>query len=189
MVRNALLEIRESLNEFLINRYDIDSDVVEINRLVGSAGDQPSKNQNKVIITLINLAQETASQYYSIPTPDRNGGYRKINPDMCFNLEILFTCCFDDYDESLKFLGSLLSFFQSHLVLREFIGKESNSAGVLKFELQDQTFSEMHSLWNSMGAKYSPSVVCRVKHIIVQENQTTIESASVSDINVRAEPL
>ena len=184
MIYSALRSIKNSLNEFLTNRLDLDEEVVLINRLVNQEGEGGQKNQNKVILTLINLEQEANSQFYNRPMKSGGDTY-KLNPPMYFNLNLLCVSNFESYEESLKFLNEILSFFQCHLSMDIFSNDRMESIGKLTLEVDPQTFVDMHNLWNSMGAKYQPSLVFKARHITVQEENVVSSSSEIERINIR----
>ncbi len=184
MIYSALRSIKDSLNEFLINRLDLDEEVVLINRLVNQEGEGGQKNQNKVVLTLINLEQEANSQFYNRPMNDGRE-IHKLNPPMYFNLNLLCVSNFDSYEESLKFLNEILSFFQGHLSIEIYSNERMKSIGKLAMEVDPQTFSDMHNLWNSMGAKYQPSLVFKARHITVQEQNIVRSSSEIERINIK----
>ncbi len=183
MLNLALSSIKNRLNEFLVNRLDLDDEVVHVNRLVNQNGESGLKNQNKVLLTLINLEQEANSQFYNRPVK-AGGDVHKLNPPMYFNLNLLCVSNFDSYDESLKFLNEILAFFQTHLSVDIDSNGELLSHGKLSIEIDPQNFSDMHSLWNSMGAKYQPSLVFKVRHITVQESNVVSSTSEIDKIKI-----
>ena len=63
----------------------------------------------------------------------------------------------------------------SHTNLPEGINK-------LSFILEQLKYSEMHSLWTSLGAKYTPSVVYKMKLIDIQANELVGSTSAISEI-------
>lgn len=183
MLNLALSSIKNHLNEFLVNRLDLDDEVVHVNRLINQNGESGLKNQNKVLLTLINLEQEANSQFYNRPVKDGRDVH-KLNPPMYFNLNLLCVSNFDSYDESLKFLNEILSFFQTHLSIDVESSDEFNIHEKLSIEIDPQSYSDMHSLWNSMGAKYQPSLVFKVRHITIQENNVISSTSGIDNIRI-----
>ena len=151
MIEQALVFTKNILDQYLQNKYGIADSIVLINHVINSGGSIPQQNQNKVVISLINIEQETNQPFYNRKNQLPNGNYVNSTPDDRFNLDLLITAMFDDYKETLKFLNASIMFFQahqsvnsnSHTNLPEGINK-------LSFILEQLKYSEMHScghLW------------------------------------------
>jgi len=183
MIEQALVFTKNIFDQYLQNKYGIADSIVLINHVINSGGSIPQQNQNKVVISLINIEQETNQPFYNRKNQLPNGNYVNSTPDDRFNLDLLITAMFDDYKETLKFLNASIMFFQahqsvnsnSHTNLPEGINK-------LSFILEQLKYSEMHSLWTSLGAKYTPSVVYKMKLIDIQANELVGSTSAISEI-------
>ena len=111
MIEQALVFTKNILDQYLQNKYGIADSIVLINHVINSGGSIPQQNQNKVVISLINIEQETNQPFYNRKNQLPNGNYVNSTPDDRFNLDLLITAMFDDYKETLKFLTSSLSSF------------------------------------------------------------------------------
>lgn len=169
MIKNALVFTKKTLDEHLKNRFHLLEDVSVLNHLVDQEGGAPSKNQNKMVISLINLEHETNKPFVNRYSTSGGNKFEAINPSQRFNMDLLFTACFDDYEEALKFLTATVSYFQGcnsftmkdHPDLPEGLGK-------LNFHIERLNYTETHNLWTAMGAKYQPSVIYKVGLITFQ---------------------
>ncbi|WP_320823093.1 Pvc16 family protein [Reinekea sp.] len=123
-------------------------------------GSFPQKNQNKMVITLINLDHETTRAYSTTHRRLSDGSFAKTESDALFNVTLLFTASFDDYEEALKFLNATIAFFQA---TPSFNSKVTpglpKGIKALNFDIENTSFSETHNLWSAMGAKYQPSII------------------------------
>ncbi|PCK08957.1 MAG: hypothetical protein COA42_06355 [Alteromonadaceae bacterium] len=178
MIDSALEFINDQLNQFLTINFGLDDEVTVLNNLVESNGSEPLQNQNKVIITLINLEQETAKQFYGGQV--RSGDQvATMSPAVHFNLDVLVTASFDNYNESLKFLTSAVGYFQANNVFNR-KNQPSMPEGIeaLHFEIENTPYEKTHNLWSALGAKYQPSIIYKVRHVTVQSEQvhTTVKS-------------
>ena len=71
MIDEALGYLKDILDQQLRNQFDIAGNMVVLNNLVDSSGGLPLKNQNKLVLTLINLEHETSKPFYGTRTaPD-----------------------------------------------------------------------------------------------------------------------
>ncbi len=187
MIGKALQFTKEILDQFLRNKFGLDESKVLLNKLIDSDGSIPTANQNKVVISLINVEKETNKPFYGRNQKMPNGNYSDINPYERYNLDILISSNFDDYGETLKFLNSSIQFFQTNP------GVDSTSfsnipAGLnkLEFDIEKITYHQMHSLWTAMAAKYQPSVIYKMRLVTIQGNETDGFTPAVSNVSNKA---
>lgn len=182
MINTALQFTQDVLNQFLKNRYGLDENKVLLNVLIEGSGSLPEKNQNKVVISLINIEKENLKPFYVHNQKLPNGNYSDITPSERFNLDILVSANFDDYNESLKFLEAVILFFQVHTVLDP-ASYSTFPEGLSKLEyaIEKLGYLQMHNLWTAMGAKYQPSVVYKLRLITIQGNEAIGVIPAVSD--------
>lgn len=169
MINKALQFTSTTLDQFLKNRFSLDETKVILNKLIDSDGQIPSVNQNKVIITLINVERETTKAYNSWNHQISDGSFINVNPAERFNLDILVSANFDDYNETLKFLNAVILFFQINTSL----SVNSSSAipkglNKLEFDIEKLSYQQMNNLWSAIGAKYQPSVIYKMRLLTIQ---------------------
>ncbi|HTR00749.1 MAG TPA: DUF4255 domain-containing protein [Candidatus Acidoferrum sp.] len=185
MINDALVFIRNNLDSHLKNQYGLDETVVVLNHLLEQDGSVPQKNQNKMVVTLINLDAENCKQFYGGESRQGNVVAR-INPAARFNLMVLFTAVFDDYVESLKFLNSTILYFQANCFLNSQTCPDiPRGIEKLQFEVENINFLQTQNLWNSMGVKYLPSVIYRVRHVTLQAGQIETVADLVQQTDTR----
>jgi len=161
------------LNQFIKNRYELNEQIVTVNGIIDQKGNVPLENQNKVVISLIHLEQETTHQFYNRNQKLTDGGYVNKAPAQRYNIYILITPNFSDYNETLKFLSTSIQFFQ----MNEVLDATSNSdipenISKLEFEFQKgEDFMQMQNLWTALGAKYQPSVIYKLKLITIDSDE------------------
>ncbi|NTE05715.1 DUF4255 domain-containing protein [Agrobacterium tumefaciens] len=172
MINEALQFTNNVLNQFLKNRFNLDDSRVVLNNLIESNGAIPERNQNKIVISLINIERETTKPFYNRNQQLLSGNYGTVNPEERYNLDILISSNFDDYAETLKFLNEVILFFQLNNSLDASVSSLIPS-GIhkLDFEIEKMTYHQMQSLWTAMGAKYQPSVIYKMKLITLQGNE------------------
>lgn len=182
MINKALQFTSDVLDQFLRNRFQLDENKVILNNLIESNGSVPEANQNKVVISLINIEKETLKPFYQRSQKLANGSYSDLNPAERFNLDLLISSNFSDYNETLRFLNSVIVFFQINNVL-----DASTSSGIpaglgkLEFEVEKITYHQMQSLWTAMGAKYQPSIIYKMRLLTIQGEQPGGFTAAVSE--------
>jgi len=181
MISKALQFNKEILDQFLKNRFGLDESKVLLNKLIDSDGSIPTINQNKVVISLINVEKEVNKQFYGRNQKIGNGNYSEIQPYERYNLDLLVSSNFDDYSETLKFLNASVLFFQIHPAV-DSTSFSNIPAGLrkLEFDIEKISYHEMHSLWTAMGAKYQPSVIYKMRLVTIQGNETSGFTPAVS---------
>jgi hypothetical protein len=126
---------------------------------------------NSIAITLVKIEKETFVNKSN--TIYKDAGYGVSMPSLNINLFLQFAAYNKDYGEALKQLGYVLSYFQSNPVLTS-----QNTAGLtepgvdkLIFEIVNYSHQELSNLWSQLGAKYIPSVVYKMRMIIIDESK------------------
>jgi hypothetical protein len=171
MLMSALQFTTAVLDQYIKNKYQLDESKVILNNIIDSSGAIPLQNQNKIVVSLINIEQETLQPFYIRNQKLDNGNYGDLAPPQRFNLDLLVTSNFDDYAETLKFLNSVIQFFQTNVVLDgSRYGNIPIGLNKLEFEIEKLNYNQMHSLWTAMGAKYQPSVVYKTRLLTIQSN-------------------
>ncbi|WP_316821907.1 DUF4255 domain-containing protein [Pedobacter gandavensis] len=184
MINKALQFTSDTLNQFLRNRFGLDETKVVMNKLIDSNGQVPSINQNKVIISLINLEKETTKAYHIRNHSLSNGSFVNVNPAERFNLDILLSANFDDYSETLKFLNAVILFFQLNNSL-SVNTSSSFPAGLekLEFDIEKLSYQQMNNLWSAMGANYQPSVIYKMRLLTIQGFESEGYVGAISTID------
>lgn len=169
MINKALQFTGEILNQFLKNKFRLDENKVLLNNLVDTTGGVPATNQNKVIISLINIEKETAKPFYNRTIRTDEGSFADVQPSERYNLDILISCHFDNYSETLKFLTAAITFFQAHPFL-DVHSAPSIPGGLVKleYEIEKINYQQMQGLWTAMGARYQPSVIYKMRLVTIQ---------------------
>jgi len=98
------------------------------------------------------------------------GKHVVLEPKLKLNLHVLFAAKFQKYDEGLRSLSLVLTFFQSHLTF-------TNSAypGLdprierLAVELQSLSYEQLNQVWAYLGAKHLPSAIYKIRLVALQD--------------------
>ncbi|MGE8342677.1 MAG: Pvc16 family protein [Flavobacterium sp.] len=184
MIHQSLQFTNKLLGQFLKNRFALTEDKTVVNYLIEPSGTLPKANQNKVVLSLINIEKETNQPFYIRNQKLESGNYSNFNPTERYNIDLLISSNFDDYSESLKFLDAIIVFFQ----INNYIDASSSSSipdglSRLEFEYEKISYHQMHSLWTAMAAKYQPSIIYKMKLIKVQSHEIMEIIPSVKNTN------
>jgi hypothetical protein len=185
MIDTTLQTIAQELNSYFKRKYQLQENKVLLTSLIGESGTIPKENKNKVILSLVNIAQESTHQYSPTYQASESND-SKLNPPLNFNIDLLFTPVFDDYKEALKFLSATLQFFQAKTIFTP-----QNTPGLpeniqrLSFNLVTLNYNELQNLWTTLGANYSPSVLYKVRMFSLDDSTELEikEIPSIKDVN------
>ena len=184
MINQALQFTADVLNQFLKNRFSLDENKVLLNNLIEANGSLPAGNQNKVVISLINIEKDTVKPFHVRNKKTDGGDFAVINPAERYNLDILVSSNFNDYSETLKFLNAVISFFQAHTTLdNHSFASIPKGLFKLEFEIEKINYQQMQSLWTAMGAKYQPSVIYKMRLVTIQADESKRFIPEVSTIS------
>lgn len=187
MLYKALHVIVAELNTHLKKKFQISENRAVLGTILNEEGSVPEENKNRIICTLVNLEQDTNIPFNPIYRKQGDKLFQEKVP-LNFNLDVLFTALFTNYDEALKFLSATIYFFQG----KSFFDHE-NSKGLppqipqLSMEVIKLTYHEAHSLWTAIGAKYMPSVLFKIRMLSYQEGISE-EIPMISDIEDNVRP-
>jgi hypothetical protein len=164
MVFEALKAVSESLNHYLKSRFGMIKDKVMLSSII-TDNSSPSEDKDKIAVTLINVQNEkTIQRGHIVPG---------MRPPIYLNLFVLFSVYYGEdgsYEESLKELSAIVSFFQSNNVMDQQNSPSLDPAiDKLIFEFVNQDMQSLNYIWSMLGGKYVPSVLYKVRMITIQE--------------------
>ncbi|MBN1209704.1 MAG: DUF4255 domain-containing protein [Myxococcaceae bacterium] len=168
MIDKALTVLTSQLNAFLNARFGPSgSELVALGPVPDASKD--SAPAHPLTLSLVRLEEERVIKTQTA-TRKRDSVIEDIQPDIKLNLFLLAACHGTSYADALKFLSATVLFFQARPAF-----DPSNCPGLdpsiekLLVELYSQTFEEQNHLWGSLSLRYLPSVLYRVRMLIIQE--------------------
>ncbi len=182
MIGKALQFTQSILDQFLRNRYNLDESIVVLNNVVDSSGAIPISNSNKIVISLINIEKETSKPFYIRNQKLTNGNFAELNPEERYNLDLLVSSNFDDYNETLKFLNASILFFQiNNCTDSSTYSSIPKGLAKLEYDIEKVNYHQMHSLWTAMGAKYKPSAIYKTRLVTVKGNEPSSYTSAITN--------
>lgn len=183
MLDVALDFLSGQLQSYLGTHSGFPSVHVTSSRLVDSAGKLALADET-VGLTLVNVEEERVFKDQVPSQKFVNGQHVVLAPELRLNLMVLITANYQQYNEALKCLSLAFTFFQTnpyfsvdrHPTLEPRIGK-------LLVEMQSLTFEQLNQLWAYLGAKYMPSVVYRVRMVVLQDVAPMAIGAPITQIS------
>ena len=183
MIENTILFLRNQVNSYLKLKLNITEDKTVMNNIISQEG---NLNASELCFSLINVEEEKIHKAQSPYKIMDNGAVNLVNPDIRLNLYVLFAANFGtNYGEALRFLSHVISFFQSRQVFNH-----QNSPTLdeqiekLIVELVTLSFEQQNHLWGSIGAKYIPSVLYKVRLLTVTDEAILQEMQTLGGINI-----
>ncbi|MFA5245378.1 MAG: DUF4255 domain-containing protein [Pedobacter sp.] len=189
MINETLKFISDEVNSYLSLKLGINTDPRLILGNVSRAMDNdiPGVNSlaNRAILSLVNVEEDRiAKQHENYAKTDSGIIYK--NPPTYINLYILFAVNRTEYTDSLKWLAYIIQFFQyqnvftpiSHPALDEKIEK-------LIVDLYTLNFEQINHLWSTMGGKYIPSVLYKVRQITINEDAAVSGGGLITEIDTQ----
>jgi hypothetical protein len=152
-----------------------------------SGSEDASKVAGKVILTLINLEEETTMK--NIPNYKvSNGKTEYKNPPIHLNLFLLISSNCDTYDKSLRSISKVIQFFQGKKTFTSTntVYNRTNVAfdilDYFKFiiELYTPSFEELNYVWGTLGGRQLPSVIYKIQLIQIEQDKKLAESDAIT---------
>lgn len=172
MIDKILKFLAQELDVFLAGRFPAggQEERVRLSGLSLPSGDPPPGLDNKVVLSLLNLERENAAPV-STTTRRTDGGFDRHAPPLHLNLQLLASASFaNDYTQGLARLSAVLGFFQGrHSFTPETAPGLPPNVERLTVEFLPLSLGEMSNLWTTLGAKYMPCAVYRVRMVTIQQ--------------------
>ncbi len=171
MIHSALEYICTELSNYIKEKTEDETGgekKVTLANLVEQDGSIDHLPQDKILCSLINVEEEKLANRNAFKYVENENGFTKRNADINLNLYILFTNHFKHYVEALKSLTHIVSFFQRKRVFTpDLIQGSITKKARLIFELYTPSFEQINQLWGALGAKYTPSLIYKMRMITV----------------------
>ena len=107
------------------------------------------------------------------------------SPKLYLNLYVLFSVNDAKYDEALKKLSFIIQFFQYRNVFDPI-----NNPGLderiekLVVDMCSLSFEQLNHLWGTLGGKYMPSVLYKIRQVTINEDATTSQAGFIKEIQI-----
>ena len=175
MLDVALKFLVDELNTYLLTRTDSDFGQAELCKLVDDSG-KWAVTEDHVGASIISIEEERT---FRSQLPERtyvDGKHVVLEPELKLNLHIMFAANFKNYDQGLKYISHVLTFFQAHanFTHAQYPNLDSDIQK-LTAELQSLSYEQLNQVWAFIGGKQLPSVLYKVRMVVLQD----IEQRSV----------
>ncbi len=177
MIYEALQILSEQLDDYLSTAGLNNLVVLENIALIDSSAENADRLNNKLVLTLLNLQEETTLKN----TPNfkiKNGKTEYKNPPVHLNLYLLISANCDTYEKSLRSISKTVQFFQGKKVFTSTntVYNRTNVAfdvlDYFKFILELYTLSleELNYVWGTLGGRQLPSVIYKIQLLEIEQD-------------------
>jgi len=184
MIHKVLSEIINELNAFLKRAVSSTEDRIVLSALVDQSGSIAFSGENKIVCMLTAIEQERSNLNKFPTSPVMK------NPPIYLNLYLLFSAYFPgNYDESLKFISLVISFFQGKQLFTP-----QNTPGLpaevdkISVEFNNLDQHAQNQLWSAIGAKMMPSISMKLRMIPITRDQILAEISEITGIDTTTSP-
>jgi Pvc16 N-terminal domain len=170
MIDVALTFLKDELNTYL-HTHGMDASTVQVvvNNIVDEAG-KYAIQRGQVGICLFNIDEERVLKSHLQEYTYVNGQHVVLEPDLKLNLHLLIASNMLGYDQSLKVISAILTYFQSHShFTAEAYPALDPQIGKLLVELQSLNYEQLNQIWAFIGGKQLPSIIYKVRMVLLQE--------------------
>ena len=192
MLDKVLTFFADEINAYLQARTGDNDEIIVLSPIVDETGKYASDNDT-VAINIINIEEETALKDQLPEYAFKSGQHVVLEPSLKLNLFIMFAANFRFYDQALKYISHILTYFQGH---RLFTPTQypalSDDDGVIErlaVELQKLNYDQLNQIWAYIGGKQLPSVIYKVRLVSVQDQAQTDVQPPISIIQTQSRGL
>jgi hypothetical protein len=192
MIEGTISFIEESLNAYLQNRMDFKEERVISSNLVEQDGSIAIRDNNRVVISLVDLDQEPSLKNSNRLEISQGGAIKTVLPPVNLNLYIMFSCFFtsENYKEGLKYLSNIILFFQGRPLFTSQSHPQLNKYGIekLSFEIYHPDYQARNNLWTILGIKYLPSIIYKVRILSFSDQLIKEELPTITSLDQNESP-
>ncbi|NQD38320.1 DUF4255 domain-containing protein [Permianibacter sp. IMCC34836] len=183
MLDVTLKFLAKELNTYLLLRTGSNFGEVELCQPVDDSGKWAIK-EDVLGLSLINIEEERILRSQLPETTYLNGQHVVLQPPLKLNLHVLFSARFKQYDQALRQLSHVLTFFQSHLLFTpdHYPGLDPRIEK-LTLELLSPSYEQLNQIWAFIGGKQLPSVIYRLRMAVLQDVETSAIQPPLTEIN------
>jgi hypothetical protein len=189
MLYNTLKFLCEEVNKYLTLKMGVPAEPrLKIGNislaLEGSVLTNDNSLNNKAVLSLVNVEEDkVAKQHENYVRTDSSAIYK--SPPLKLNLYILFSINKPEYDDCLKWLGHIMQYFQHQNVFTPLThpGLDPQIPKLI-VDLFSLNFEQVNHLWSTLGGKYMPSVMYKIRQVTLDEDLQQSESGFIKEVDI-----
>jgi hypothetical protein len=145
-------------------------------------GQVNTATKGKVVVSVVNVEEEGIYRSVDLYRKRNDGTSELVKPEIRINLYVLFVANLGDYEEILKAISHIISFFQLRPSFDySNIPSLADREGRISVELFSMTFEQQNHLWGALGGKYMPSVMYKIGIVGIRDEQIEAEVPPVEE--------
>lgn len=139
---------------------------------------------NKAIISLVNVEEDRIGRQQEAFTKTPSG-VTYANPPVKLNLYVLFVMNLKSHEQALRWLSCIIRFFQFQPVFTPLSHPALNPAITqINVEMVSLSFEQSNQLWSTLGGKYLPSVLYKIRQVTVDEGAIIAGGGYIKTVTV-----
>jgi hypothetical protein len=172
MIYEVLQTLTDNLNVYFRTKLKIQEDKAELSAIVNQDGTIALQSENKVLVTLLNIEREPFS------ANSGNIGRQKLS----LNIIVIFSCHFSNsnYSEAIRFLDLIITYFEENYTLE--VNNIYDGTNKIKVEIETFNLEKVQNIWSTIGAKYLPSVIYKLRMIVVDSKTISTFTPAVQGL-------
>jgi hypothetical protein len=181
--------LTRELNAYLLARTGVAFGAALLTRIATDAGKWAIPD-DQIGVSLVNVEEERALKSQLPQAVLADGRHVLLEPEIKLNLHLLFAAHFKNYEQGLRQLSHVLTFFQAHPVFtRERYAGLDRRIEKLGVDLISPSFEQLNQIWAFIGAKQLPSALYRVRLVALQDTEPTAVQPPITSIGSSVEVL
>lgn len=189
MIDLTLKFLTDEINQYLIQQNLVLNDMSLVMGNVSRIFDTDTaaidvSMANKAVISLVNVEEDRMSRHQEAYTKSVTG-ITYAQPPILLNLYVLFVMNQRNYETATRWLSYIIRFFQHQPVFTP-LSHPALNGGItqLNVDLHTLSFEQSNQLWSTLGGKYLPSVLYKVRQVSVDENATVAGGGFIRNITI-----
>jgi len=199
MIDNALKFVAAEVNRYVVRKINPKDDptitkLVVLGNITKAQDNDNAPNPNnpvagKAVLSLVNIEEDRISK-----SPQNfvkvNDKVEYRNPKIFLNLYCLFAVANSTYDTALQHLSLIIQFFQYKNVLNHQNSPAASEPKLdpridkLVFDLHSLNFEQVNHLWGTLGGKYLPSVLYKVRLITIEDDTPQMQADPILNLAI-----
>ncbi|MCB0575229.1 MAG: DUF4255 domain-containing protein [Saprospiraceae bacterium] len=200
MIHHALSLVSLELDSYILSFPDnTDNEYVALGNVavLESLGDTQTGLEEKVIVSVVNIEEESAFKNLPNYTKTVNGSVRYQNAPVFLNLYLLFTSNFNNYITALAHLSEVIQFFQGKNVFNLKNAPNNSDAAPypdvadlqIILDMYTMTFEQINHMWGSLGGKQLPFIMYKARLVKILDRRITGTGTLIEEIGREDRPI
>ncbi len=185
MISKAISFLTDFLKRELKLTYALDHDVVVASNLTNADGSTVDRVQNRIVLSVINIEQETNMKSNETYKNVAGKTYDEIAPPIHLNIYLLVAANYEsgNYLEGLKMLSSVTTIFQTHPSFTKNRNPDmEDPLTKLTLEPMNVPLNELNHIWSTIGVKYMPSLLYKIRTSSIADQKVKKEISAITGL-------